>query len=34
MLSRVSVERAWEFIVAGIFSVGISGLLALALLGR
>ena len=34
MLSRVSLERSWEFIVAGIFSVGISGLLAFALLGK
>ncbi|HEU0178703.1 MAG TPA: hypothetical protein VFV58_30945 [Blastocatellia bacterium] len=27
-LSRVSLERSWEFVVGGIFSVGISGLLA------
>ena len=33
MLSRVSVEKSWEFIIAGIFSVGISGLLAFALIG-
>ncbi|HEY6187421.1 MAG TPA: hypothetical protein VIW80_07075 [Pyrinomonadaceae bacterium] len=34
MLGRVSVERSWEFIVAGIFSIGISGLLTFALLGK
>ena len=34
MLARVSMERSWEFIVAGIFSVGISGLLIFSLLGR
>jgi hypothetical protein len=27
-LSRVSIERSWEFIVAGVFSVGLSGVLA------
>jgi hypothetical protein len=27
-LSRVSLERSWEFIAAGIFSVWLSGLLA------
>ena len=32
MLARVSLERSWEFIVAGVFSVGISGLLIFSLL--
>jgi uncharacterized protein YjeT (DUF2065 family) len=32
MLARVSMERAWEFVVAGIFSVGISCLLLFSLL--
>ena len=31
-LSRVSVERSWEFVVAGIFSVALSGLLIFILL--
>lgn len=26
-LSRVSLEKSWEFVVAGVFSVGLSGLL-------
>ena len=34
MLARVSIERSWEFIVAGAFSVGISGLLIFSLLRR
>lgn len=34
MMARVSMERSWEFIVAGIFSVGISGLLIFSLLRR
>lgn len=34
MLGRVSLERAWEFTVAGIFSIGLSGLLMFALLSR
>lgn len=34
MLARVSPERAWEFIVAGVFSVGISGLLIVSLLRK
>lgn len=34
MLSRVSMEKSWGFIVAGLFSVGISGLLIFSLLGR
>lgn len=32
MLGRVSVEKSWGFVVAGIFSLGISGLLAFSLL--
>ncbi|HEX8749060.1 MAG TPA: hypothetical protein VF717_17930 [Pyrinomonadaceae bacterium] len=32
MLARVSMERSWGFIVAGLFSVGISGLLIFSLL--
>lgn len=31
-LSRVSLERSWEFVVAGIFSVALSGLLIFILL--
>lgn len=31
-LSRVSLERSWEFVVAGIFSVALSGLLVFILL--
>jgi hypothetical protein len=27
-LSRTSIERSWEYVVAGVFSVGLSGLLA------
>ena len=34
VLGRVSIERAWEFVVAGLFSIGISGLLILILLTR
>jgi hypothetical protein len=34
VLERVSVERSWEFVVAGVFSVGISGLLIFSLLRR
>lgn len=34
VLSRVSVERSWGFIVAGIFHIGISGLLGFALFGK
>jgi hypothetical protein len=34
MLARVSMERSWEFIVAGMFSIGISGLLLYSLLNR
>jgi len=32
MSGRVSLERSWEFIIAGVFSVGISGLLIFSLL--
>ncbi len=31
MLARVSMERAWGFVVAGLFSLGISGLLIFSL---
>ena len=31
MLSRVSLEKSWEFIIAGIFSVGLSGLFLFSL---
>ncbi|MEP7149474.1 MAG: hypothetical protein ABI857_11395 [Acidobacteriota bacterium] len=34
MLARVSTERSWEFIVAGVFSIGLSGLLLFSLLRR
>jgi hypothetical protein len=34
VLGRVSVERAWGFVVAGLVSVGISGLLLFSLLRR
>ena len=34
VLARVSIERAWEFVVAGLFSIGISALLILILLTR
>ena len=34
MLARVSMERSWEFVVAGIFSLGISGLLMFSLMRR
>ena len=34
MLERVSMERAWGFIVAGMFSVGFSGLLVFSLWRR
>jgi len=34
MLSRVSLERAWEFRVAGVFSLALSVLLAWPLLAR
>jgi len=34
MLARVSVERSWEFVVAGVMGVVISGLLFFSLLSR
>lgn len=34
MLARVSMERSWEFVVAGMISVGISGLLIFSLLRK
>ena len=34
MLARISMERAWESVVAGVFSIGISGLLVFSLLRR
>ena len=32
ILARTAVERSWEFVVAGVFSIGISGLLIFSLL--
>ena len=34
MLARVSVERSWEFVVAGVMGVVISGLIFFLLLSR
>jgi hypothetical protein len=34
VLARVSVERSWEFVVAGIFAVGLSGVIMFPLLGK
>jgi hypothetical protein len=34
ILGRVAVERSWEFRVAGVFSLGISGLLIFVMLSR
>ena len=34
MLARISMERSWESVVAGSFSVGISGLLIFSLFRR
>jgi hypothetical protein len=34
MLARVSMERSWEFVVAGVFSLGVSGFLILLLVWR
>jgi hypothetical protein len=34
VLARVSMERSWEFIVAGVFAVGISGWLLFTILRR
>ena len=33
-LGRVSLERSWEFVVAGVISLGISGLLLFSLIVR
>jgi uncharacterized protein YjeT (DUF2065 family) len=33
-LSRVTLERSWEFVVAGVFSVALSGLLILVLISK
>jgi hypothetical protein len=32
MLARVTMEKSWESVVAGVFSLGISGLLLVLLL--
>ena len=34
MLARVSVERSWEFVVAGVMSVAVSGLIFFSLLRK
>jgi CDP-diglyceride synthetase len=34
MLARVSVERSWEFVVAGVMGVVVSGLIIFSLLNR
>jgi|SRR5262245_7313100 len=34
LLGRVSIERAWEFVIAGLFSLALSGLLTYILLTR
>ena len=34
ILGRVSMEKSWEFVVAGVFALGISGLLIFSLLRR
>jgi hypothetical protein len=34
MLARVTMEKFWEFVVAGVFSIGISGFLIFLLLER
>ena len=34
MLARVTMEKSWEFVVAGVFSIAISGLLIFLLLDR
>ena len=34
VLGRVSMERAWEFVIAGVFSLGISGFLIFVLLTK
>lgn len=34
MLSRISMDRSWESIIAGVFSIGISALLVFSLVRR
>jgi len=34
MLARVSIDRSWEFVVAGFFSIAVSGLLLFSLLSK
>jgi ABC-type amino acid transport system permease subunit len=34
MLARISVERSWEFVVAGVMAVALGGLMLFPLLGR
>ena len=34
MLARISIERSWESVVAGVFSIGISSLLIFSLVVR
>jgi uncharacterized protein YjeT (DUF2065 family) len=34
IMSRVSLERSWEFVVAGVVLVGLGGLLMLSLIGK
>jgi len=34
MLAPISVERSWEFVVAGVFAVAVSGLILFSLLRR
>ena len=33
-LARLHVDKSWEFVVAGVFSIGISGLLMFSLVNR
>ena len=33
-LGRISIDKAWGFVVAGVFSIGISGFLTFVLLTR
>jgi hypothetical protein len=34
IMSRVSIERSWEFVVAGVMLVGLSGLLMFSLVSK
>jgi uncharacterized protein YjeT (DUF2065 family) len=34
MLARISIERSWEFVAAGVFAIAISGLSLVAWLGK